>query len=96
MAAIAFSYGDDRPCRQSFDRAHSQAHDQGPEREGQQQVLGVYFAGIHDNINQLLSNQIKRLNYRYEKTKDSVAKQELDRLKTKLEQLAGRWDFRSP
>ena len=36
-------------------RDHLQPHDQGREREGQQQVLQVYFAGIYDNINQLCS-----------------------------------------
>jgi hypothetical protein len=75
-------------------RDHLKPHDKGHEREGQEQVLRVYFGGIYDNVRQLLSAQIKRLNDRYEKTKDVVAKQELDRLKTELEQLPERWDFR--
>jgi len=40
-------------------RDHLQAHDKGPDREGQQQVLRVYFAGIYDNVRQLLSTEIK-------------------------------------
>lgn len=75
-------------------RDHLQPHDQGSEREGQQQVLRVYFSGIYGNIKQLLSTHIKQLNYRYEKTKDAIVKQELDRLKTELEQLPERWDFK--
>jgi hypothetical protein len=82
------------PWRIDGFRDHLQPHDKGPEREGQQQVLRVYFAGIYDNIKGLLSTRIKRLNYQYEKTKDAVAKQELDRLKAELERLPERWEFR--
>jgi hypothetical protein len=71
-----------------------QAHDKGLDREGRQQVLRVYFAGIYDNVRQLLSTQIKQVNDQYEKTRDVIVKQELDRLKTELEQLPERWDFR--
>ncbi len=77
-------------------RDHSQPHDKGPEREGQQQVLRVYFGGIYRNVRQLLSTEIKRLNHRYEKTTDAVVKQELDRLKAELARLPERWDFRPP
>ena len=71
-----------------------QPHDQGPDREGQQQILRVYFAGIYDNVRELLSTQVKQLKDRHEKTKDAVVKQDLDRLKTELERLPERWDFR--
>jgi hypothetical protein len=68
--------------------------EQGPDREGQQQVLRVYFGGIYDNVRLLLSAQINRLSYRYERTKDAAVKQEFERLKVELEQLPQRWDFR--
>jgi hypothetical protein len=55
----------------------------------------VYFGGIHDNVRLLLSAQINRLSYRYEKTKDAAVKQEFDRLKAELEHLPQRWDFRA-
>ena len=71
-----------------------QQGEQGPDSEGQQQVLRVYFGGIYGNVRQLLSTQVKKLSYRYEKTKDVAVKRELDRLKSKLEQLPERWDFR--
>ena len=76
-------------------RDHLQPHNLDSGREGQQQVLRVYFGGIHNNVRQLLSTQVKQLSYRYEKTKEAVVKQELDRLKTKLENFPERWDFRS-
>ncbi len=76
-------------------RDHSQPHDKGPEREGQQQVLRVYFAGIYENVRQLLSTKVKRLTDRYEKTPDEAVKRELDRLKGDLEQLPERWNFRA-
>jgi hypothetical protein len=64
----------------------------GPDREGQQQVLRVYFGGIHDNVRLLLSAQINRLSY--ERTNDAAVKQEFNRLKAELEHLPQRWDFR--
>jgi hypothetical protein len=74
---------------------HLKQHgEQGPDSEGQQQVLRVYFGGIYENVRQLLSTQVKKLSYRYEKTKDVSVKRELNRLKSKLEQLPERWDFR--
>ena len=36
----------------------------GIDREGQQQVLRVYFAGIHHSVRKLLSAQVARLSYR--------------------------------
>ncbi len=75
-------------------RDHLQHGERGPDSEGQQQVLRVYFGGIYENVRQLLSTQVKKLSYRYEKTKDVSVKRELDRLKSKLEQLPERWDFR--
>ncbi len=55
----------DKLCSKSFRINHSSRRDyhNGPEREGQQQVLRVYFGGIYDNVRQLLSAQIKRLNH---------------------------------
>ena len=65
-------------------RDHLKQHgEQGPDSEGQQQVLRVYFGGIYENVRQLLSTQVKKLSYRYEKTKDAAVKRELDRLKSK-------------
>jgi hypothetical protein len=68
--------------------------DSGNDREGQQQVLRVYFAGIHDSVRKLLSAQIGRLNYRYRKTKDEAVNAELDRLTAELERLPERWELR--
>jgi hypothetical protein len=68
--------------------------DSGNDREGQQQVLRVYFAGIHDSVRKLLSAQIGTLNYRYRKTKDEAVKAELDRLTAELDKLPERWEFR--
>jgi hypothetical protein len=75
-------------------RDHLQHGEHGPDSEGQQQVLRVYFGGIYENVRQLLSTQVKKLSYRYEKTKEVTVRRELDRLKSKLEQLPERWDFR--
>ncbi len=36
-----------------------QQGEQGPDSEGQQQVLRVYFGGIYENVRQLLSIQVK-------------------------------------
>jgi hypothetical protein len=71
-----------------------QQGEEGPDSERQQQVLRVYFGGIYENIRQLLSTQVKKLSYRYGKIKDVAVKRELDRLKSKMEQLPERWDFR--
>jgi hypothetical protein len=65
----------------------------GPSREGQQQNLRVYFAGIHDSVRKLLSGQIGKFNYRYKRTKDAAVKAELDRLMAELERLPERWNF---
>jgi hypothetical protein len=59
------------------------------DREGQQQVLRVYFAGIHGNVRKLLSARIGTLDYRYRKTHDHAVKAELDRLIAELERLSG-------
>jgi hypothetical protein len=76
-------------------RHHLKVHQGfGDEREGQQQVLRVYFGGIHDNVRELLSAEIGKLNYRYRKTHDESVKVELDRLTTELEQLPERWELR--
>jgi hypothetical protein len=75
-------------------RDHLQHGEQRLDDEGQQQVLRVYFGGIYENVRELLSTQVNKLIYRYEKTKDLAAKRELDRLKSKLEQLPERWDFK--
>jgi len=66
----------------------------GNDREGQQQVLRVYFAGIHDNVRKLLSAQIGKLIYQYTKTHDESVKAELDRLTSEFEKLPERWELR--
>lgn len=68
--------------------------DSGNDREGQQQVLRVYFAGIHGSVRKLLSAQIATLSYRYRKTHDQAVKAELDRLTAELERLPERWELR--
>jgi hypothetical protein len=68
--------------------------DSGNDREGQQQVLRVYFAGIHGSVRKLLSARIGTLNYRYRKTRDQKVKAELDRLTAELERLPERWEMR--
>jgi hypothetical protein len=75
-------------------RDHLQHEQGGPDSEGQQQVLRVYFGGIYQNVRELLSTQVNKLIRRYEKTKDLAAKRDLDRLKSKLERLPERWDFK--
>jgi hypothetical protein len=65
----------------------------GSEGEGQQQVLRVYFAGIHESVRKLLSIQIAKLTHRYRETKDATVKAELDRLTAELEGLNERWEF---
>jgi hypothetical protein len=67
----------------------------GPDFEGQQQVLRVSFAGIHDNVRKLLLAQIGSLNYRHRKTRDEAVKAEVDRLNAELEKLPERWEFRA-
>ena len=63
----------------------------GSEGESQQQVLGVYFRGIHDGVRQLLPAQIRKLNRRYRKTNDAILRAKLDHLTTELAALAERW-----
>ena len=65
----------------------------GPGSEGQQQNLRDYFGGIYSNVRQLLQTQIKRLENRYRKTKDTAVKAEIDRLTAELERLPERWTF---
>ena len=67
----------------------------GNDREGQQQVLRVYFAGIHGSVRKLFSARIATLSYRYRKTHNQVIKAELDRLTAELERLPERWEFRA-
>jgi hypothetical protein len=66
--------------------------DIGVELEGQQQVLRVYFSGIHDDVRRLLLMQVGRLAFRYTKTTDCLVKAELDRLNAALEKLPERWN----
>jgi hypothetical protein len=72
-------------------RAH--AGNFGPDLEGQQQVLRVYFSGIYDRVRQLLVVRIKKLHYEHIKTKDTAVKSELDRLTAALEKLPEKWNF---
>jgi hypothetical protein len=65
-----------------------------PDVEGQQQYLRVCFAGIHASVRRLLHARVKRLEYRYRRTKDDTVKAELDRLTGELEQMPARWEFR--
>ena len=63
----------------------------GPGGEAQQQVLEVYFRGIHDGVRKLLPAQIGKLNRRHRKIKDTRLKAKLDHLTTELAVLAERW-----
>ena len=75
-------------------RKHLRRHDEfGLGDEGQQQVLRVYFSGIHTCVRKLLASQIGKLNYRYKKTNDAMLKADLDRLTAELEKLPERWKF---
>jgi hypothetical protein len=65
----------------------------GVDREAQQQVLRVYFGGIHDAMRKLLLTQIGSLNHRYRKSHNEAVKAELDRLHAELEKLPERWKF---
>jgi hypothetical protein len=91
----------DRVCqpkwRVSGFRAQLKPHagQSGPELEGQQQVLRVYFGGIYGCVRQLLLVQITKLNYWYKKTNDSAVKAELDRLTAELEKLPEHWNSTS-
>jgi len=67
--------------------------DMGLELEGQQQMLRVYLSGIYDSVRKLLELQIRRLGWRYAKTKEGAVKSELDRLNAALETLPARWTF---
>ncbi len=75
-------------------RNHLRPYDKRSDREGQQQVLRVYFGGIYRNVRQLLLTEIKRFSHRYEKTTDAKIKRQLDQLKTELIQLPEQCDFR--
>ena len=78
-------------------REHLKRHEEfGPGGEGQQQVLRVYFSGIHTCVRKLLASQIGKLNYRCKKTNDAMLKAELDRLTAELTALPERWKFVSP
>ena len=75
-------------------REHLKRHEEfGPGGEGQQQVLRVYFSGIHMCIRKMLSAQIGKLNYRFKKTGDAEVKAELDRLTAELPALPETWKF---
>ena len=77
-------------------RDHLQRHDDfgtGPGAEGQQQNLRVYFSGIHTCVRRLLSVQVAKLNYQYQRTKDTAIKAEIDRLTAELARLPERWEF---
>jgi hypothetical protein len=67
----------------------------GPSLEGQQQNLRVNFAGIYRNVRRLLTAEVGRLRFRYNKTKDPALGAKLDRLTDELTKVPERWEFAS-
>ena len=75
------------------DNLRTHAGQFGPDLEGQQQVLRVYFGGIYNCVRELLVARITKLHYEHMKTKDTVVKSEFDRLTSALEKLPEKWNF---
>ena len=61
--------------------------------EGQQQVLRVYFTGIHGSIRTLLHAQLVKLVCRYARSTDAGVKTEIDWLTAELAKIPARWEF---
>lgn len=65
----------------------------GADVEGQQQVLRVYFTGIHAAIRALIKVHLARLVARYGKTDDETLKGDIYRWNTELAKMSERWEF---
>jgi hypothetical protein len=71
----------------------SEPTDNHGDREGQQQVLRVTFAGIRDSVRVLLQVRMDSLARKFHETHDMKVKDEIDRLARKLIKLDEPWNF---